>query len=120
MGAVMSTDRSRCRAVVGKVTEPPHRVGPGRSTIFPGEGARPMDATKTSLAPRDACFETAYAGRLDISERDRVVLVYPKWRRIGGSTSCSDEDEGLVHGSPNENFLIKTIVSLSFQGKVVR
>jgi len=77
-----------------------------------------MGATKVNPEPEDGfCFEIAYAGQLDISESDRLV-VYSASSEKGGCMSRSGWDAAVE--ASDWDVSIETVVSLSFQGEVVR
>jgi hypothetical protein len=67
-----------------------------------------MDLINVSPKPDNRSgLEYAYAGRLDLSECDRVI-VYPL---------SSDREDIIVHSDLNVS--LETIVCLSFEGTVV-
>jgi hypothetical protein len=75
-----------------------------------------MDATKVKRGLGHSSFETAYAGQLDVHERDRVAKQPPP-----SSNERSVSDAGQVIASATSDWeVIETILSISFEGEVVR
>ena len=75
-----------------------------------------MDATKVKRGLEGhSSFETAYAGRLDVHEREIVAKQPPS------SNEGSVSDAGQVIASAMLDCeVIETILSISFEGEVVR